>query len=415
MKILHLCLSSPYNDGWGYQENILTKYHAKLGNEVVLVATTLRNRTDGDGYEELDPREYYSDSVKIIRLPFRFQLIRKVMDRKASLLRTYKGLYSVLEREKPDLIFVHGFQFLDLVKVVKYAKKSGVLVVADTHASFYNSGTNLFSKYFLHKLIWRFIVRKCLPHIKRIFAVDLGCKLFAMQMYGIPEEKIDILPLGFDPDYVDIANQAQISKRVRSRLGFRESDFVLITGGKMNREKNVHVLIRAFRSVESSDLRLIIFGDMVEDVKRAVCKHIDEDERIKYIGWIDSKEIYEYFLASDVAVFPGSVSVLWPQAVGCGLPLVCKYWPGLVEHLDLGGNVVFLKGSTDEELEKELTEVIQSLLSRSDMYAQMRNISSVLGPKVFSYEDIAKRSILLVVLNGNSLGSETSSRTNYTG
>ncbi|WP_257008729.1 hypothetical protein [Pseudothermotoga hypogea] len=39
------------------------------------------------------------------------------------------------------------------------------------------------------------------------------------------------------------------------------------------------------------DLRLIIFADTAEDVKRVVGKAIDQDERIKYIGWIDSKEI----------------------------------------------------------------------------------------------------------------------------
>ncbi|WP_157724369.1 hypothetical protein [Pseudothermotoga hypogea] len=59
----------------------------------------------------------------------------------------------------------------------------------------------------------------------------------------------------------------------------------------MNRDKNSYVPIRAFRSVESLDLRLIIFADTAEDVKRVVGKAIDQDERIKYIGWIDSKEI----------------------------------------------------------------------------------------------------------------------------
>ena len=26
MKILHLCLDAPFNDDWGYQDNLLPKY-----------------------------------------------------------------------------------------------------------------------------------------------------------------------------------------------------------------------------------------------------------------------------------------------------------------------------------------------------------------------------------------------------
>ena len=28
MKIVHLCLNSPFTEGWGYRENLLAKYHA---------------------------------------------------------------------------------------------------------------------------------------------------------------------------------------------------------------------------------------------------------------------------------------------------------------------------------------------------------------------------------------------------
>ena len=39
MIICHICLSGPYNEGWTYQENLLSKYHAKLGHRVFLLAT----------------------------------------------------------------------------------------------------------------------------------------------------------------------------------------------------------------------------------------------------------------------------------------------------------------------------------------------------------------------------------------
>jgi glycosyltransferase involved in cell wall biosynthesis len=56
---------------------------------------------------------------------------------------------------------------------------------------------------------------------------------------------------------------------------------------------------------------------------------------IIYVGWVKPGEIYQYYMASDVAVYPGGQSVLWQQAIACGLPLICKYWYGC-EYLDLG-------------------------------------------------------------------------------
>lgn len=40
MRIVHIAPNAPYNEGWGYQENLLTKYQAKSGNDVTLIITT---------------------------------------------------------------------------------------------------------------------------------------------------------------------------------------------------------------------------------------------------------------------------------------------------------------------------------------------------------------------------------------
>ena len=41
MKIAHIVPSTHYNDYWGYQENLLPKYHVKMGHEVTLITSTL--------------------------------------------------------------------------------------------------------------------------------------------------------------------------------------------------------------------------------------------------------------------------------------------------------------------------------------------------------------------------------------
>ena len=37
--ILNIALSAPYNDYWGYQDNLLPKYQRKLGHQVIIITT----------------------------------------------------------------------------------------------------------------------------------------------------------------------------------------------------------------------------------------------------------------------------------------------------------------------------------------------------------------------------------------
>ncbi|MFK1961527.1 hypothetical protein ACIXEH_11290 [Bacteroides fragilis] len=79
---------------------------------------------------------------------------------------------------------------------------------------------------------------------------------------------------------------------------------------------------------------------------------MEDNEKIHYVGWLSSEKTIEYFFASDLAVFPGTHSVLWEQAVGIGIPSIFKYWDGMT-HVDLGGNCLFLFENSSEEISKK--------------------------------------------------------------
>ena len=116
--------------------------------------------------------------------------------------------------------------------------------------------------------------------------------------------------------------------------------------------------------------------------------HPSEGWKIQYIGWINSKDTYDYFEAADLVVFPGRHSVMWEQVTGQGKPMIVKDWPG-THHVDLGGNVLFLsKDSVDEIQDK-----IEFLISNPDKITEMTKIAERKGMQFFSYADISKRAI----------------------
>jgi hypothetical protein len=109
---------------------------------------------------------------------------------------------------------------------------------------------------------------------------------------------------------------------------------------------------------------------------------------IIYIDWLASKEIHKYFFASDLAVFPGTHSVLWEEAVGLGLPCIFKKWEG-IQHVDLGGNCMFI----EEVNGSSIKDVLLKITEDKSTLEEMKEKAELLGPKKFIYSEIARRSI----------------------
>lgn len=133
----------------------------------------------------------------------------------------------------------------------------------------------------------------------------------------------------------------------------------------------------------------MIFGRYEEDMK--YFSSTIKNKNIKNIGWISADEAYDYYLASDFAVFPGTHSVLWEQACASGIPALFKDWDGGFNHVDVGGNCILLKNVTKETLKRTMLKVIE----QSDVYASLKENAISKARKEFSYIEIAKRSIEL--------------------
>lgn len=386
MKILYLSLSGPFNDDWGYQDNLLPKYNVLDGHEVTVIAPTQVNSTDSSGFRYVNENTYFSkDGFKIIRVDFVKYLPLMLKSR----LRVYKSIKKIIEKEKPDFIFVHGFNFINLLEVLSYLKKNPqVYCVADSHASYDNSAHNFLSRYILHGIIWKYVAKLLVPYIKTIYAIAPGCKEFLLKMYDIPESMIEYLYLGADTETIKNMDREKESRKIRAELNIGSDDFVLITGGKLSQEKKLGLLLQAFLRLEDKNIKLIVFGELGLDVDDITAELLNLSSAVRYVGWLESKKIYSFYFASDAAIFPGTKSALWEQAICSGLPLICKKWEGM-EYVDVGGNCLFLT----EDNAKEIEDAILLLVNDRTQYYKMQHIAKTKGYDTFSYENIARQAI----------------------
>ena len=383
MKITHLCLCGPFTDNFSYQENLLTKYHRKLGFEVsVITSQYIYNK---NGQLNIDDRSVYRNEygIKVIRLRTLFNTSTNFK------FKRYKGLYKSLNYEKPDIIFIHGLQFLDIKKVVLYLKRNpDVKVFVDNHADFSNSATNWLSKNILHKLLWRKMAHLINPYTERFYGVLPARVDFLNKIYKLPSDKIELLLMGADDEKVKEAKNKDIRKNIRKKHKIKDDDFLIVTGGKIdNAKRQTLLLMKAIKQIKNENIKLIVFGSIIKELEKEV-KSLADGKKIQYIGWMQSEDCYKIFAAADLGVFPGRHSVLWEQAVGTGLPCIFKYWHGTT-HVDLGGNCEFIYNDSIEEIITKINKIVNN----RNLYNKMRSVAESRGMSRFSYYEIAKLSI----------------------
>lgn len=382
MKISHICLCGPYTDGWNYQENLITKYQVKNGYDVSIIASQYEWGNEGKIIKNESTEYVNNDNCKVYRLKIKEQ---KDINYK---FKHFFNIHETLEKISPDILFIHNVQFLDIKKIVKYAKKHSVKIFIDNHADFSNSGKNILSKYILHGIIWKHMAKIIEPYTTKFYGVLPARVDFLKNIYKLPPEKCELLVMGADDELIEKYSDKDTRKKERENLKLYKDDFVIVTGGKIDKAKlQTLLLMEAVKSIENQKIKLLIFGSVEEEIKTKF-NSLCDGKKIQYLGWANEEQSYKYFSIADLVVFPGRHSVYWEQVVAMGIPMLCKYWTG-TQHIDIGGNVRFLKRDSAEEIQKFVDDIVFD----DEKYENLKNNAAKEKRKQFLYSEIAEKSI----------------------
>ncbi len=380
MVIVHVAASSPYNENWGYQENLLPRYQRKMGNDVTLIVSC-KKIDQGTVVETPEEDRVLNDGVRLIRKKQVF-FINKIL----SDCLGYVKVFSLLETINPDLIFYHGLISFSIIDVIKYKKKhKNCTVVQDNHLD-YNIGFHVktIKSRFLRSY-YRFLNMISIKYVDKVYGVTPWREEYASDYFHIPKEKIDLLIMGADDEKIDFNNKEKIRKTIRNKFNVNDDEFLIVTGGKIDAKKNVDVLVEACKEISS--VKLLLFGQISDEMKEYFDNLISENENVIMVGWINSDIVYEFFFAADLVFFPGQHSVLWEQACASKVPCVFAKWDGM-EHVDVGGNCEFVYPVNKEEVQKRILD-----LQFSDKYYKMKSVAESDLTNVFLYSNIAKKSL----------------------
>lgn len=157
--------------------------------------------------------------------------------------------------------------------------------------------------------------------------------------FGVPDEKIDVIPNGVDPRRFDALHGIDLAS---FRLGFAQPHQPIVYYvGRMVREKGLSVLIDAAPMVlrEWPDVRFVLAGGgWYANELRAKADDLGVTDNIIFPGRISDEVRDALFKVANVAVFPSlyePFGIVALEAMAAGAPVVVSEAGGLPEVVDL--------------------------------------------------------------------------------
>jgi len=376
LKVVHICLSCFYIDGASYQENELVRQHVADGHEVLVIASTENFSRDGL-LTYVEPSSYIGeDGAPVVRLPYRSFLPHKVMRK----LRLHPGVYERLAEFRPDAILFHGACGYEIITVARYAAAHpSVPFYVDSHEDWNNSARNFVSRELLHKLFYRYCLKRALPAVRKVLCISTETIDFVETVYRVPRERVEFYPLG--GKLVPSEAYAERRSRARSQLGIVDGEIIFLQSGKMTPRKKLIESLRAFASSAPAEARFLITGVLQNEIKDEAEALIARDPRVSFLGWKSADDLTDLLCAADVYLQPGTQSVTMQHSLCCHCAVILDDVPAHKVYFRNNGWPV----TSQDTLERAIAEV-----ATADLETMQEN-SFKIATEMLDYAKLAQR------------------------
>ncbi len=316
MRIVHV--EDFFHPEAGYQINVLTKYQARAGNEVIIVTSEMDKIPEyltsffgKDSIQSKDELFSKKNNIRIIRYP-----IRRYFSGRSIFKRGFKKMIDGL---KPDMLFVHGDGTWAALEFIRKYKKLKYGVIFDSHMLEMASVNPLSGLYrFFYRCFFTPIIKK-----NKLVFIRTQDDRYVEKCLGIPLEQAPFISHATD----DILFQYNSDYRdaIREQYGIQKNETVVIYAGKMVKSKGVDLLIDAFRERFNTkkDIVLFLVGNISGEFGELITERIKESQnRIVVAPTQKYNDLAMYYSAADIAVFPKQCSLSFYDVQACGLPVV---------------------------------------------------------------------------------------------
>ncbi|PTQ80653.1 1,2-diacylglycerol 3-alpha-glucosyltransferase [Trichococcus patagoniensis] len=266
----------------------------------------------------------------------------------------------------PDIIHTN-FEFSTFALAQRIAKQLHIPIV-HTYHTVYEDYTHYFSpNRAFGKITVRRLSKKILSKTNAVIAPSEKVKnLLESYAVGMP---IYTIPTGIDLKiYAEQVGKKRIDE-LKRQLAIPENDFVVLSLGRLAKEKNVDELIQNVAEVGSGKIKLVIAGDGPDRERlENLAKECGMADKIIFTGMIEPEKVNEYYQLADVFVSASTSEtqgLTYIEAIANGLPTVCR------KDACLDAIIFDEQNGKQYEDRKEFAEFLERLMDNPDLKNEM--------------------------------------------
>jgi len=309
----------------------------KHGYEITLICNM------EDGFAERN-----ADYARCIHLPMgRGVSIKDLFSSICALVRIFR-------KEKFDLLYYMS------PNASMYAAVAGK--IAGVKTRIYNqTGIRYVSLTGIKRMVFKFVEKLTCMFSTHIKAQSPKNMEFAISEGLCRQDKISVVgiggTIGVELEKCRSFDHLQARIELREKYGIEQDAFVYGYVGRINRDKGINELIRAFARISADEQKswLVLVG-MLDDANPINAENLayaEDNPRIVFTGNVSPDVVYVHMAAFDVLVHPtyreGFGKVL-QEAMGVGIPIITTDVPGPSEVVENGVSGVLCRARDPEDL-----------------------------------------------------------------
>lgn len=306
------------------------------------VATYLRTLLNGlQKYDDVENylliSEYKSQQgwENITKKVFYYKYKRSI----SNIFLAIKQIHEVIEKVNPDIIHVHSTWAGLFVRLPYLFRKRKAKIIYQSHGWAFLMDT---SKY--KKNIYALVERILSMPTDKIINISNYEQNQAIK-YGLNKNKMIMIYNGVE----DKVNKSNL------KLNWDKNKINLLFVGRLDKQKGLDLFLDVYDKMKLENIHLYVIGTSVLD------NNLPQNTKyVTYLGWVDSKDIDEYYQACDAVIMPsrwegfGLVAI---EAMRNSKPVIASNMGALPELIKNNINGYIFDIEKDDTLEETLLNI----------------------------------------------------------
>lgn len=287
----------------------------------------------------------------------------------------------IIKREKVDILFSTvpgGMRFCPVPHVVTVHDLTPLAFSGDSPKSV--------------QLNYRYRLGKILERTSAIIADSEWTRADICRFYRIPQEKIQVIPLGYDRDLF----KPRYEPHVLENYGLKGISYILAVGSDKPR-KNLQRLVASFGMMQDSSHYLVLAGLHGSAAKKRILKEAlvsGANERILFLDYVRNEDLPVLYSGATLFCYPSlyegfGLPVL--EAMACGTPVVASNATSIPEVA--GQAAILVNPLNCEEIAVAMDLIINDTNRRNALRA-----AGLERVTCFSWEQAAKKTLSVLKL-----------------